>query len=47
MTITTRRTIIEIMLGSHVYLKAGRYEMFLDLGREPLDQRISFGRKAQ
>lgn len=44
MTITTRRTILEVFLGSHVYVKAGRYECFLNLSREVGEDRFSWTR---
>jgi hypothetical protein len=33
MTFKTRRLVIEVMRGSHVYLKIGPREWFYDLGR--------------
>jgi hypothetical protein len=32
MTLTTRRLVIEVMRGSHVYLKIGTWEYFRELG---------------
>jgi hypothetical protein len=44
MTITTRRTTIEAMWRSHIYLKFGRTEVYLDLTSDPPDRRFSVGR---
>jgi hypothetical protein len=44
MTLTTRRMILEVM-RSHVYVKLGRYEMFLSLSREAVgEDRFSWSR---
>jgi hypothetical protein len=44
MTIKTRRMILEVMLGSHVYAKLGRYEFYLNLAREDGEARFSWSR---
>jgi hypothetical protein len=44
MTLTTRRIVLEVMRGSHVFIKLGRYESYLNLSREDGEDRFSGSR---